>query len=100
MNTSSIFEIKQNLHSPHAAMRDIRAEAVSFGFGNKFMAGVGDMTEAKILRLVFHDCAKYKDGTGGCDGYVVMKYQFFRLFWGAFFPWASVLNPTGMFGVY
>ena len=75
MNTSSIFEIKQNPHSPHAAMKDIRAEAVSFGFGNKFMAGVGDMTEAKILRLVFHDCAKYKDGTGGCDGYVVMKYQ-------------------------
>ncbi|CAE7392396.1 APX1 [Symbiodinium natans] len=23
---------------------------------------------AKVLRLAFHDCMKYKDGTGGCDG--------------------------------
>ena len=23
---------------------------------------------AKMLRLGFHDCLKYKDGTGGCDG--------------------------------
>ena len=23
---------------------------------------------AKILRLAFHDCVKYKDGSGGCDG--------------------------------
>ena len=21
-----------------------------------------------VLRLGFHDCLKYKDGTGGCDG--------------------------------
>ena len=25
-------------------------------------------TENKLLRLTFHDCFKYKDGTGGCDG--------------------------------
>ena len=25
-------------------------------------------SERKALRLVFHDCTKYKDGTGGCDG--------------------------------
>ena len=80
-------------------MKDIRAEAVRFGFGLKFMAGVGDMTEAKILRLVFHDCAKYKDGTGGCDGYVVMKYQYFRPFLGAFFPCVGIycFNPTDIF---
>ena len=23
---------------------------------------------AKMLRLGFHDCVKYKDGSGGCDG--------------------------------
>ena len=69
--------------------------AVSFGFGNKFMAGVGDVTEAKILRLVFHDCAKYKDGTGGCDGYVVMKYKFcFQAFGGTFLPWVPVDTPV------
>ena len=22
----------------------------------------------KVLRLTFHDCLKYEDGTGGCDG--------------------------------
>ena len=22
----------------------------------------------KVLRLTFHDCLKYDDGTGGCDG--------------------------------
>lgn len=27
-----------------------------------------DMNAAKILRLTFHDCLKYEDGTGGCDG--------------------------------
>ena len=25
-------------------------------------------TENKLLRLAFHDCFKYTDGTGGCDG--------------------------------
>ena len=25
-------------------------------------------TENKVLRLVFHDCIPYEDGTGGCDG--------------------------------
>ena len=28
----------------------------------------GQVTENRILRLVFHDCIPYKDGTGGCDG--------------------------------
>ena len=26
------------------------------------------VTENKIMRLVFHDCVRYTDGTGGCDG--------------------------------
>ena len=25
-------------------------------------------TERKMLRLTFHDCVPYEDGTGGCDG--------------------------------
>ena len=24
--------------------------------------------ERKAVRLAFHDCVPYKDGTGGCDG--------------------------------
>jgi len=26
------------------------------------------VTENRIMRLAFHDCVKYTDGTGGCDG--------------------------------
>ena len=28
----------------------------------------GEMTENVLMRLVFHDCIPYLDGTGGCDG--------------------------------
>ena len=28
----------------------------------------GGYNAAKVLRLTFHDCLKYTDGTGGCDG--------------------------------
>ena len=28
----------------------------------------GGYTAAKVLRLTFHDCFLYTDGTGGCDG--------------------------------
>merc|ERR1719210_2086290 len=28
----------------------------------------GGYSAAKVLRLIFHDCLKYSDGTGGCDG--------------------------------
>ena len=30
-------------------------------------------TENKLLRLAFHDCFKYTDGTGGCDGCINWK---------------------------
>ena len=26
------------------------------------------VSEVSLLRLAFHDCLTYKDGTGGCDG--------------------------------
>merc|ERR1719232_487759 len=32
------------------------------------LIGRSGNTENKIMRLVFHDCVKYTDGTGGCDG--------------------------------
>merc|ERR1719189_1389693 len=28
----------------------------------------GECTENVLMRLVFHDCIPYMDGTGGCDG--------------------------------
>ena len=28
----------------------------------------GEVTENTLLRLAFHDCVLYKDGSGGCDG--------------------------------
>ena len=34
-----------------------------------FLSGFpGDITESTLLRLAFHDCIPYVDGTGGCDG--------------------------------
>ena len=29
---------------------------------------VRPVSEVTMLRLAFHDCLTYKDGTGGCDG--------------------------------
>ena len=28
------------------------------------------------MRLVFHDCMRYQDGTGGCDGCINFKVHF------------------------
>ena len=28
----------------------------------------GGFDAPKVLRLIFHDCLKYTDGSGGCDG--------------------------------
>ena len=30
--------------------------------------GIRGVTENRIMRLAFHDCVRYTDGTGGCDG--------------------------------
>ena len=37
-------------------------------FGTNHRSGKGLCTENVIMRLVFHDCIPYTDGTGGCDG--------------------------------
>ena len=42
-------------------------EKSDMGLWNNFMDRKGT-TENKLIRLVFHDCVPYKDGTGGCDG--------------------------------
>ena len=39
----------------------------------KFKDGSGDVTENVLLRLAFHDCIPYEDGTGGCDGCLNFK---------------------------
>ena len=36
-------------------------------------------TENTLMRLVFHDCMRYQDGTGGCDGCIN-----FKVIWGIF----------------
>ena len=33
---------------------------------------------AKLLRLIFHDCLKYTDGSGGCDGCLNWEGMNFR----------------------
>jgi len=43
---------------------DWRVSQTLYGYGARTLR----ITENKILRLAFHDCAKYTDGTGGCDG--------------------------------
>ena len=35
-------------------------------------------SERKALRLGFHDCLKYKDGSGGCDGCLNWEGMGFR----------------------
>jgi len=35
-------------------------------------------TENRLLRLAFHDCVKYTDGTGGCDGCLNWAHMGFR----------------------
>ena len=31
------------------------------------------VSEVALLRLAFHDCLTYKDGTGGCDGEYIYR---------------------------
>mmetsp|Transcript_72286 Transcript_72286/g.156956 ORF Transcript_72286/g.156956 Transcript_72286/m.156956 type:complete len:575 (+) Transcript_72286:62-1786(+) len=35
-------------------------------------------TASKFLRLGFHDCLKYEDGSGGCDGCLSFSNMFYR----------------------
>jgi len=36
--------------------------------GTKFNDDTGHVTENVLMRLAFHDCIPYTDGSGGCDG--------------------------------
>ena len=38
------------------------------GYDTRDHGDGGDVTENSLIRLAFHDCVRYKDGTGGCDG--------------------------------
>jgi hypothetical protein len=39
-----------------------------FGINNVHESTKGQVSENVLMRLVFHDCMRYTDGTGGCDG--------------------------------
>ena len=39
---------------------------------------LGPVSENTLMRLTFHDCLKYTDGTGGCDGCLNWKGMGFR----------------------
>jgi len=47
---------------------------------SSFMENVmeNNPTENRLLRLAFHDCVRYEDGTGGCDGCLNWKHMGFR----------------------
>ena len=47
-------------------------------YGERVGNWVSVPTEPKYLRLAFHDCLKYEDGTGGCDGCINWDGMDFR----------------------
>jgi len=40
--------------------------------------GIASVSENTLLRLAFHDCLRYEDGTGGCDGCLNWQGMGFR----------------------
>ena len=54
---STRYRILQAIHPDHGEQRNL------YGLGHG-----KTVTENRIMRLVFHDCVRYTDGTGGCDG--------------------------------
>ena len=54
---STRLRILQAIHPDWGVQEDM------FGIRKSVVA-----TENRIMRLVFHDCVRYTDGTGGCDG--------------------------------
>ena len=47
---------------------DIKKDMFGIGYDKCDNCTRGFTTENAIMRLVFHDCVRYTDGTGGCDG--------------------------------
>ena len=47
-------------------------------YGENMGNWVSVPTEPKYLRLAFHDCLKYEDGSGGCDGCINWEGMDFR----------------------
>ena len=53
--------IHQSLHLwPNGTLRSYESKG-KYGLGRP-------VSELTMLRLAFHDCLTYKDGSGGCDG--------------------------------
>jgi len=47
---------------------DVKKDMFGIGYDKCDNCTRGFTTENAIMRLVFHDCVRYTDGTGGCDG--------------------------------
>ena len=47
---------------------DIKKDMFGLGYDKCDNCTRGFTTENAIMRLVFHDCVRYTDGAGGCDG--------------------------------
>jgi len=62
------------------ALIDPRNEAKIEMFGNSdaHSSVLGPISENTLLRLAFHDCLRYPDGSGGCDGCLNWKGMGFR----------------------
>ena len=57
--------VRAKLHQTFAESSSVTSEANVTVPGERWS---GLLTPAKLVRLAFHDCMPYADGTGGCDG--------------------------------
>ena len=62
--------IVQMINPVWQVKNEIGTADTAFGWFND---GSGDVTENVLLRLAFHDCIPYEDGSGGCDGCLNFK---------------------------
>ena len=72
-NTQSRLEDQEYLYDPdgdtqYADCYDITEKNCKNWWGSKRRSQDIAFNERKMLRLAFHDCFLYEDGTGGCDG--------------------------------
>ena len=56
-------------------------EALQYGYDQR--PDKGEASENSLIRLAFHDCVRYKDKSGGCDGCLNWKninYEYKNIF--------------------
>ena len=74
--SEEIDTVREKIH----ALIDPRKEKKFEMFGRENTTNylTAPISEATLMRLAFHDCLKYSDGSGGCDGclnWEGMKYE-------------------------